>query len=70
MRPFSLVALEMMALRRVAQDKLIDAAYSAAAGPIAPRDILYGHRPQRAERNLDMADCCGFTQKVLVGTLR
>ena len=54
----------------MAQDKLTDAAYSAPAGPIAPLDILYGLRPQMAEGNLDMADCCGFTQKVLDGTLR
>jgi predicted SAM-dependent methyltransferase len=54
----------------VAQDKLTDAAYSAPAGPIAPLDMLYGHRPQMAAGNLDMADCCGFTQKVLDGTLR
>jgi predicted SAM-dependent methyltransferase len=54
----------------VAQDKLTDAAYSAPAGPIAPLDILYGHRPQMAEGNLYMAHRCGFTQKVLDGTLR
>jgi len=54
----------------VAQDKLTDAAYTSPAGPIAPIDILYGHRPQMAQGNLYMAHRCGFTQKVLDGTLR
>ena len=54
----------------VAQDKLTDAAYTSPAGPIAPIDILYGHRPQMARGNLYMAHRSGFTQKVLDGTLR
>ena len=54
----------------VAEDKLTDAAYSSPAGPIAPIDILYGHRPQMAHGNLFMAHRCGFTQTVLDGTLR
>jgi len=53
----------------VAQDRLIDAAYTSPAGPIAPLDILYGHRPQMARGNLYMAHRCGFTQKVLGATL-
>ncbi len=55
--------------RLVAEDKLIDAAYTSPAGPIAPLDILYGHRPAMAKGNLFMAHRCGFTQKVLGGTL-
>ena len=54
----------------VADDKLTDAAYTSPAGPIAPLDILYGHRPAMARGNLFMAHRCGFTQKVLDGTLR
>jgi predicted SAM-dependent methyltransferase len=54
----------------IAQDQLTDAAYTSPAGPIAPIDILYGHRPQMAQGNLYMAHRCGFTQKVLTGTLR
>ena len=54
----------------VAQDKLTEAAYSSPAGPIAPIDILYGHRPPMARGNLYMAHRCGFTQKVLTGTLQ
>ena len=54
----------------VAQDKLLDAAYTSPAGTIAPLDILYGHRPPMARGNLYMAHRCGFTQKVLTGTLQ
>jgi len=54
----------------VAEDKLTDVAYTSPAGPIAPLDILYGHRPALAGGNLYMAHRCGFTRKVLVGTLQ
>jgi ubiquinone/menaquinone biosynthesis C-methylase UbiE len=54
----------------IAEDKLTDAAYTAPAGPIAPLDILYGHRPQLAAGNLYMAHRCGFTQRVLSATLQ
>ena len=54
----------------IAQDKLTDPAYSSPAGPIAPLDILYGHRPAMSQGNLYMAHRCGFTQKVLTATLQ
>ena len=54
----------------VAEDKLTEPAYVSPAGPIAPLDILYGHRPPMAQGNLYMAHRCGFTQKVLTGTLQ
>ena len=54
----------------IAEDKLTDPAYTSPAGPSAPLDILYGHRPAMARGNLYMAHRCGFTQKVLIGTLR
>jgi predicted SAM-dependent methyltransferase len=54
----------------VADDRLTEAAYNSPAGPIAPLDILYGHRPAMARGNLFMAHRCGFTRKVLEGTLR
>lgn len=54
----------------IAEDKLTEPAYVSPAGPIAPLDILYGHRPQLARGNLYMAHRCGFTQKVLTGTLQ
>lgn len=54
----------------VANDQLTEAAYVSPAGPIAPIDILYGHRPAMEAGNLYMAHRCGFTEKVLVGTLQ
>lgn len=54
----------------VAEDKLTEPAYTAPAGPITPLDILYGHRPPMARGNLYMAHRCGFTEKVLRGTLQ
>jgi len=54
----------------VAQNKLTDSAYESPAGPIAPIDILYGHRPAMSQGNLFMAHRCGFTRKVLQGTLQ
>ncbi len=56
--------------RLVAEDKLLEPAYTSPAGPITPLDILYGHRPPMAKGNLYMAHRCGFTEKVLNGTLR
>ena len=54
----------------VAEDRLTEAAYTSPAGPIAPIDILYGLRTAMANGNLYMAHRCGFTQKVLTGTLQ
>jgi SAM-dependent methyltransferase len=54
----------------IADDKLTEAAYTSPAGPIAPLDILYGHRPAMARGNLFMAHRCGFTERVLSGTLQ
>jgi len=54
----------------VAQGKLIEPAYHSGMGPISPLDIMYGHRASLAQGNLYMAHRCGFTQKVLAGTLR
>jgi SAM-dependent methyltransferase len=53
----------------IAEDKLTDTAYVSPAGPIAPLDIVYGHRPALAAGNLFMAHRCGFTETVLSGTL-
>ena len=54
----------------VAQDRLTEAAYDSPAGPIAPIDILYGLRTSMAQGNLYMAHRCGFTERVLAGTMR
>lgn len=53
----------------IAEDKLTEPAYDSAAGPIAPIDMLYGHRDYVGAGNLFMAHRCGFTEKVLRGTL-
>jgi len=54
----------------IAEDKLTETAYTSPAGPIAPIDILYGHRPQLMAGNLYMAHRCGFTKRVLMATLQ
>jgi SAM-dependent methyltransferase len=54
----------------VAEDKLTEAACISPIGPIAPIDMIYGHRPQIAAGNLFMAHRCGFTRRVLENTLR
>ena len=54
----------------IAQDRLTEPAYTSPAGPIAPLDILYGHRPVIARCKLYMAHCCDFTRKVLESILR
>lgn len=54
----------------IAEGKLTASAYTSPAGDIAPIDILYGHRRQLAEGNLFMAHRCGFTEKVLIGSLQ
>jgi len=54
----------------VAQDMLLDPAYISPAGPIAPIDILFGHRPSMAQGNLFMAHRTGFTEKTLTATLQ
>lgn len=53
----------------VADNKLTQTAYESPAGPIAPLDILYGHRPSLQQGKLYMAHRCGFTKDVLGHTL-
>ena len=49
----------------IVADKLDEPAYVSPAGPIAPLDILYGHRPQIAMGNVFMAHRTGFTARTL-----
>lgn len=56
--------------RLIVDDKLDEPAYVSPAGPIAPIDVLYGHRPQMAAGNLYMAHHCGFTLSTLMAVLR
>lgn len=53
----------------VADDRLTEPAYTSPAGPIAPIDMIYGHRKAMAAGNLYMAHRCGFTEKVLKATV-
>lgn len=53
----------------VAEDRLTEPAYVSPAGPIAPIDMIYGHRRAMAAGNLYMAHRCGFTEKVLKATV-
>lgn len=54
----------------VAADRLTDSAYVSPAGPVRPVDMLFGYSPAIAAGKRHMAHHCGFTQKVLVGTLQ
>ena len=54
----------------VAEDRLLETAYTSPAGPIAPIDMLYGYRPSMAAGNLYMSHRSGFTQKTLIGTFK
>ena len=73
LKPGGVVLLTMPDLQRVAelivQDKLDEPAYVSPAGPIAPLDILYGHRPQIAMGNVFMAHRTGFTARTLAQVL-
>jgi SAM-dependent methyltransferase len=55
--------------RLIADGQLDDPAYVSPAGPIAPLDILYGHRSAMAQGNLFMAHRTGFTAKTLAQAL-
>lgn len=54
----------------VVDDRLDDPAYVSPAGPIAPIDVLYGHRTAMAAGNLYMSHRCGFTLRTLMAAVR
>ena len=70
LNPQGFVVLTCPDLKSVSQhivdDKLEDPLYKSPAGPIAPLDILYGHRASLARGNLYMAHRTGFTAKTLI----
>lgn len=47
---------------------LVETLYVSPAGPVAPIDILYGHRATIAAGKTYMAHRCGFTEKALVAS--
>ncbi len=49
----------------VAEGKLEETAYMSPAGPIAPLDMLYGHRASIERGNIFMAHKTGFTAQTL-----
>lgn len=58
------------AAQLIADDKLMEVAYTAAGRPVTPFDIVYSHRHFTGRDKPFMAHHCGFTLKVLVGTLK
>ena len=55
--------------RHVAEGRLEEQLYMSPMGPIAPLDILYGHRPSLAGGNAFMAHRTGFTGETLGAAL-
>jgi SAM-dependent methyltransferase len=51
--------------RAVANDNLLETLYESPAGPIAPIDVLYGHRDFVAKGKIHMAHKTGFTYSTL-----
>lgn len=68
---FALISLPDLqaAAELVVANKLDEPAYKSPAGPIAPLDILYGHRVSMASGNLFMAHKTGFTAKTLAHSI-
>lgn len=58
------------AAQMIVEDKLMDAAYTSQAGVVTPFDIVYSHRMFTGRDKPFMAHHCGFTLKVLIGTLQ
>jgi len=55
--------------RHVAEGNLDNVLYVSPMGPIAPLDILFGHRPSLADGNMFMAHRTGFTGSTLGAAL-
>lgn len=58
------------AAQMIVEDKLLEVAYSSPAGSVTPFDIVYSHRQFTGRDKPYMAHHCGFTLKVLIGTLK
>jgi SAM-dependent methyltransferase len=54
----------------VAQGHLADAAYTSAAGPITPLDLIYGYGPALASGDAGAAHRSGFSEQSLLAALR
>jgi SAM-dependent methyltransferase len=73
LRPGGFALITLPDLQRtaelVAQDRLVEPAYISPAGPIAPLDMLFGHRGAIAAGNHFMAHRTGFTARTLEAAL-
>lgn len=58
------------AAQMIVEDRLLETAYSSGIGPVTPFDIVYSHRQFTGRDKPYMAHHCGFTLKVLIGTLK
>ena len=56
--------------KHIVNGNLTEPIYESPAGPIAPIDIIYGHRRSLKAGRHYMAHKCGFTIKVLLGVLK
>lgn len=72
LRPGGYVVLTCPDLQSVCEavlkQGLLEPLYTSPSGPVAPIDVLYGHRPALAEGHMSMAHRCGFTERSLVTT--
>lgn len=57
------------AARHIAAGRLEDPLYASPAGPIAPIDMLYGHRASMADGKTFMAHRTGFTRDTLAAAV-
>lgn len=58
------------AAQMIAEDKLMEVAYTSPGGPVTPFDIVFSHRNFTGRDMPFMAHHCGFTLNVLLGTLQ
>ena len=66
-----ITCLDMQAIAvMIAQDKMMHTAYTSPAGPITPLDMVFGLQKALARGDMHMAHRCGFTQSVLVASLK
>ena len=56
--------------REIVEGRYLETLYTSPAGPIAPIDILFGHRDSLKDGKHYMAHRVGFTLKILLGILK
>jgi hypothetical protein len=54
----------------IVEDRLHEAIYESAAGPITAHDMIYGHSRAIAEGHTSMAHRCGFTPTMIIQFFR